>query len=90
MKQSVAIIGAGISGFVTAKNLINCGKFNLKIFEASNDFGGRISKNESFCDYALEMGGEELHGMNSEYYKTVLKNDGKVFEYWDLEKIYSY
>ncbi len=63
MKNSIAIIGAGISGLETAKNLIASGKFKVKIFEASNDFGGRVRKNETFCDYALEIGGEELHGI---------------------------
>lgn len=90
MKKSIAIIGSGISGLETAKNLIASEKLNVKIFEASNDFGGRIRKNESFCDYTLEMGGEELHGMNSEYYRTVIKNGGSAFEYWDLEKMYCY
>jgi len=90
MKPSIAIIGAGISGLETAKNLISSNKFNVKIFEASQDFGGRIRKKEGFCDFALELGGEEIHGMNSEYYRITIKNCGEVFEYWDLNKIYCY
>ncbi len=88
MKKSVAILGCGISGLETAKNLISSNKFDVKIFEASTDFGGRIKKKEGFCDYTLELGAEEIHGINSEYYKTVIKYEGKVLEYWDLNKIY--
>lgn len=90
MKKNIAIIGAGISGLETAKNLIASNKFNVKIYEASNNFGGRIRKNETFCDYGLELGAEEVHGVNSEYYKCVLKAGGQLLEYWDLENMYCY
>ena len=74
-KKSVIIIGAGISGLNAALNLLDSNLFNIKILEATSDYGGRIKKFEGFADIPIEFGAEEIHGEKNEYSKEVLKNN---------------
>jgi lysine-specific histone demethylase 1B len=89
---SVCIIGAGISGLACADRLKENGFNNITILEASNTYGGRIRrfhKENNFADFDIELGGEEVHGMNTDYYNLVLKNGGNLFYYWDKNKFYT-
>jgi polyamine oxidase len=91
-KIKIAIIGSGISGLECAAQLSKEkeNNYSITIFEANNIIGGRIKKQEGFCDYPVELGAEEIHGKNSYYYKTAIKQGAKPFEYWDLDKFYCY
>jgi len=89
-KQNIAIIGSGISGLECSAQLNKTNKFNITIFEATSNFGGRIKKQEGFCDYPVELGAEEIHGEISYYYETAVKQGAKAYEYWDLEKFYCF
>lgn len=40
MKKSVAIIGAGPAGIITARKLLQCGQFTIRVFEKNNKIGG--------------------------------------------------
>ena len=89
-KIKIAIIGSGISGLECAAKLNKENKYSITIFEANSTFGGRIKKQEGFCDYPVELGAEEIHGENSYYYQIAIKQGAKPFEYWDLEKFYCF
>lgn len=71
----VIIIGAGISGIYAAQTLLAQGVKNITILEASNRWGGRILSNQSFADFAIELGAEEVHGQKSRWY-DILKSHG--------------
>ncbi|KAL4436240.1 hypothetical protein ABPG74_015831 [Tetrahymena malaccensis] len=71
-RKSVLIIGAGISGLAAAHSLHENG-FDVQIFEARKEFGGRIRKDDQFAGFTLEVGGEEIHKVNSPYYHLALK-----------------
>lgn len=88
---SILIIGAGSSGLSCCSNLLSKGFLNTKILEASNTIGGRLRKlpkEKGFADIDLELGGEEIHGCDSEYFKIVQENGGEVFEYWEENEFY--
>lgn len=55
----IAIIGAGVSGLMMAKLLMEKG-YNVQIFEAQNYIGGRV-KGDSFLDIPIDLGAQWLH-----------------------------
>lgn len=59
-KKKALIIGSGVSGLAAAKTLQDNG-FEVIIFEARADHGGRVRKNESFGGFPIDIGGEEIH-----------------------------
>ncbi len=92
-KFKISIIGAGVSGLACAHKLVQLGfdKDNIIILEASSILGGRLrklSKESNFADFDIELGGEEVHGKNSEYFNIVKENGGKLYEYWGNNKFY--
>jgi len=89
-KTKVFIIGAGISGVSCAHRLMELNKdYEVTIFEASNEYGGRIKSLKNFASFDIELGGEEIHGNNNHYYKLAEKCGGKIFEYWEKNEIYA-
>lgn len=58
MKQKIAIVGAGVSGLVTALYLENLG-YSPIIYEASNSVGGRV-KSDVVDGYILDHGFQVL------------------------------
>jgi monoamine oxidase len=88
---SILIIGAGASGLSCCNKLLSKGFTNIKILEASNTIGGRLRKlpkEQGFADIDIDLGGEEIHGNESEYFKLVQENGGEIFEYWEENKFY--
>lgn len=85
-KGSVGIVGAGISGLYAALLLKQRG-IDVQIFEASNDFGGRIKTLEGFADFKIELGAEYVHGNNSVWYDFV-RNGSNNFVTSDLQDYY--
>jgi protoporphyrinogen oxidase len=60
--MKISIIGEGISGLACAKSLIThllSQDHTITIYEASNDFGGRIKPLKNFADFDIELGMEE-------------------------------
>ncbi len=62
--SSVIIIGAGAAGLAAAERLASAGK-DLTILEASDRVGGRIRHLEGFADFPVELGAEEVHGLEN-------------------------
>ena len=56
----VIIIGAGASGLAAANKLEEKG-ISYQILEATDEFGGRIQKNENFADFPIDLGAEWIH-----------------------------
>ncbi len=65
---TVVILGAGAAGLYAGWYLQERG-FDVKILEASDRVGGRIRPLSGFADFDIELGAEEIHGNNSEWYR---------------------
>ena len=88
---NIIVIGAGASGLASASQLKKKGFNKIEILEASSILGGRVRKypkENNFCDFDIELGGEEVHGEESEYYQMVMRNSAKLFSYWSDNKFY--
>ncbi len=55
------IIGAGVAGLSAAEALLDAG-VDFLILEASGQAGGRVRTLETFADFPVELGAEEIHG----------------------------
>ncbi|MBI1227224.1 MAG: NAD(P)-binding protein [Bacteroidetes bacterium] len=67
---TVIIVGAGAAGLYAGWYLQERG-FNVRILEASDRVGGRVRHLSGFADFDIELGAEEIHGNNSEWYRIV-------------------
>lgn len=87
-KKKAIIIGSGVSGLSAAKTLVESG-FDVEIFEARADHGGRLLKNESFGGFPIDIGGEEIHKVQSPYHYLAettgaqLKPDDEYHHYFE-------
>lgn len=63
-KKSIIIVGAGIAGLQAADILLR-GGFNVEIFEASQEVGGRIKDLKGWADFPIDLGAEFVHGEGS-------------------------
>jgi monoamine oxidase len=84
----VIVVGAGAAGLYAAKLLSEKGA-DVVILEASARMGGRIKTLESFADFPIELGAEEIHGNKSTWYEIV-KNSGANFVSLSDEDYYFY
>ena len=75
------IIGGGASGLSCGSKLTENG-LKILLLEAQDYLGGRI-KNMVFNDQTIQVGGEELHGIYSNY-NTILENEG--VEFYNMEE----
>ena len=62
--RSVIVIGAGAAGLAAAERLVEAG-CEVTILEASDRVGGRIRHLEGFADFNVELGAEEIHGLEN-------------------------
>lgn len=62
--KSVIVIGAGAAGLAAAERLADSGCM-VTILEASDRVGGRIRHLEGFADFHVELGAEEIHGLEN-------------------------
>jgi monoamine oxidase len=62
--KSVIIIGAGAAGLAAAERLVAAG-CEVMVLEASDRAGGRIRHLEGFADHHIELGAEEVHGLEN-------------------------
>lgn len=67
---TVIVIGAGASGLYAGWYLQQRG-FQVKVLEASDRIGGRVRPLSGFADFDIELGAEEIHGNNTEWYRIV-------------------
>lgn len=56
----VIIIGAGASGLAAAR-ILEQNNINYEIFEATNNYGGRLQKDTLFADFPIDLGAEWIH-----------------------------
>ena len=62
--RSVIVIGAGAAGLAAAERLVSDG-LEVTVLEASGRVGGRIRHLEGFADFDIELGAEEVHGLEN-------------------------
>jgi monoamine oxidase len=73
----VIVIGAGAAGLYTGWYLHERG-FDVTILEASDRVGGRVRHLSGFADFDIELGAEEIHGNQSEWYRIVQQAGGEL------------
>ncbi|CAD8115172.1 unnamed protein product [Paramecium primaurelia] len=77
MNQNILVIGAGVAGLASAQYLIKQG-CNVRLFEASNRYGGRVKPLIGFSDRHLEAGGQTIHHPDNDYYKMAIETGAKL------------
>jgi len=60
----VIVVGAGASGLAAAEHLVQR-KADVTVLEAADRVGGRIRHIEDFADFPIELGAEEVHGLEN-------------------------
>ena len=86
VKKTVCSVGSGAAG-MTCGHLLKK-YFNVIILEACETFGGRVRSLKGFCDREIELGGEEIHGNKTFYYKLAKEAGAEIFPAWE-ENTYS-
>lgn len=59
-RGKVIIVGAGAAGLAAAA-LLDKNGVKYQIIEATNHYGGRVGKNDSFADFPIDIGAEWIH-----------------------------
>lgn len=62
--RTVIVIGAGAAGLAAAERLVAAG-VETTVLEASDRAGGRVRHLEGFADFHIELGAEEVHGLEN-------------------------
>lgn len=86
--KTVIIVGAGISGLSAAKKLHEKG-FKVKILEAQDRIGGRLSTNRSL-GIAFDEGASWIHGIDGNPITTLAQQSGMTTAFTDDESRKSY
>ena len=93
-KADICVIGAGIAGLMAANRLLDFG-FTVDVYEAQDNFGGRIKDTECKNGTIVELGANwfsskqkfitsQIERFNLEVVKT--ENEGKHLIFWDRER----
>jgi monoamine oxidase len=82
--KSIIVVGAGIAGIHAAQKMLNEGA-NVTVLEATSRWGGRIRALNSFADFSIELGAEEIHGQKTAWYELVQKSGAKWVEGKDTD-----
>lgn len=83
----VIVVGAGAAGLYAGWYLQERG-FNVTILEAADVVGGRIRHLSGFADFDVELGAEEIHGNNSEWYRIATQQVGASLKTSPTEDYY--
>lgn len=73
----VTIIGAGAAGLYAAYVLKSKG-IDFEILEASNKYGGRVGKSDTFANFPIDLGAQWMHGTNTILGDIALKSKTKI------------
>ncbi|WP_375559634.1 flavin monoamine oxidase family protein [Bernardetia sp. OM2101] len=73
----VTIIGAGAAGLYAAYVLKSKG-IDFEILEASNKYGGRVGKLDTFANFPIDLGAQWMHGTNTILGDIALKSKTKI------------
>ena len=73
----VTIIGAGAAGLYAAYILKSKG-IDFEILEASNKYGGRVGKLDTFANFPIDLGAQWMHGTNTILGDIALKSKTKI------------
>ena len=74
-KDSVLIIGAGISGLAAARMLVDAGH-SVTVIEARDRIGGRIWTDRSWEDTPIDLGASWIHGVKANPVAKLAKSMG--------------
>ncbi|MBI5917506.1 MAG: FAD-dependent oxidoreductase [Bacteroidetes bacterium] len=80
----VIVVGAGAAGLYAGWYLKERG-FDVTILEASGKIGGRVRPLSGFADEDIELGAEEIHGSNSEWYRIATQQVGAELQTGETE-----
>lgn len=75
--MQVVVVGAGAAGLCAAHVLRKAGA-SVRLLEASDRVCGRVKTLQDFADFPIELGAEEIHGENSEWYDLAMANGAQV------------
>ena len=73
----VTIIGAGAAGLYAAYVLKSKG-IDFEILEASNKYGGRVGKSDTFANFPIDLGAQWMHGTNTILGDIAVKSKTKI------------
>ena len=81
LDADVIILGGGIAGITAAKTLHDGGVTDVIVVEARDQIGGRMRRQE-FGGYQIELGANELDGLNRS-----LGMDHQTNPLWEAQRV---
>lgn len=72
MSPDVVVIGAGVSGLVAARRLVDAGA-RVVVLEARDRLGGRIHSDDEFAEAPVDRGAEWIHGSSSSTWRYLTR-----------------
>ena len=81
-RGNVIIVGAGAAGLAAA-NLLEKNGVKYTVIEASDRFGGRVQKNDTFADFPIDLGAEWIH-QNDDILNRLIGIEGDVAPPFEL------
>lgn len=89
-KETILVIGAGMSGLAAARELSAWG-YPVTVLEARDRIGGRVFTSEQF-GYPIDLGASWIEGSEdnpltslAENHEVEIRKDDKVWVYYDIE-----
>ncbi|KAL9183724.1 hypothetical protein ACHAXT_004580 [Thalassiosira profunda] len=70
----VIVVGAGAAGLTAAYHLQKAG-LTVKVLEATEQFGGRVRKDDTLADFPVDLGAGWIHGNPRKILNAILDED---------------